>query len=124
MSHPAPAGVSHGPVASPGETNKGAEKMKITVERHDRKGQLETRSISRLKVGAVISALTEMAPTLRGPQRTACYRAIDSITAHRSRVDDPTRQVDLRWRDMAVLKSLLALATETVNSIAPHLNIR
>ena len=31
MSHPASAGVSHGPVASPGETHKGAEKMKARI---------------------------------------------------------------------------------------------
>ena len=91
--------------------------MTITVESTSHRGPTLTRTISRLKVGAVISALTEMAPTLRGPKRTECHRMIDSITANRSRVEDPTRQVDLRWRDMAVL-------IETVNEIAPHLNIR
>ena len=90
--------------------------MTITVERTSRSGEKETRTISRLKVGAVISSLRTMAPKLRGPKRTECHRLIDSITAHRSRVDDPTRQVDLRWRDMDVLM-------QTVNEVAPHLNI-
>ena len=31
VSHPAPAGVNHGPVASPGESKKGAEKMKARI---------------------------------------------------------------------------------------------
>ena len=79
-------------------THKGAGTMTITpVESTSHRGPKETRTISRLKVGCCsFSPEDDGSYRLRGPKRTACHRAIDSITEHRSRVDDPTRQVDLR----------------------------